>query len=109
MSEVFKIDRLDLRILAQLQRNGRMTNVDLADAVGLSPSPWFDTAHYVAARGEHLALGVNPLVDYLLGGAWRISEPRPGFATAAYLAARPEIAATGLTPLEHWARLAGGG
>ena len=32
MAEAFKLDRLDLRILAQLQKNGRMTNVDLADA-----------------------------------------------------------------------------
>lgn len=34
-----KLDRLDFKILARLQENGRMTNVDLADAVGLSPSP----------------------------------------------------------------------
>ncbi|AXB78443.1 Lrp/AsnC family transcriptional regulator [Novosphingobium sp. P6W] len=34
-----KLDRIDLKILAQLQRAGRMTNVELADAVGLSPSP----------------------------------------------------------------------
>ena len=34
-----KLDRIDLNILAQLQRNGRMSNVDLADLVGLSPSP----------------------------------------------------------------------
>jgi DNA-binding Lrp family transcriptional regulator len=33
MTEAFKLDRLDLRILAQLQKNGRVTNVDLADAV----------------------------------------------------------------------------
>ncbi|WP_115690697.1 Lrp/AsnC family transcriptional regulator [Cupriavidus taiwanensis] len=39
MSAPIKLDRLDLRILAQLQRNGRMTNVDLADSVGLSASP----------------------------------------------------------------------
>jgi DNA-binding Lrp family transcriptional regulator len=39
MSEAFTLDRLDLRILAQLHKNGRITNVDLADAVGLSPSP----------------------------------------------------------------------
>ncbi|WP_026349726.1 Lrp/AsnC family transcriptional regulator [Bordetella sp. FB-8] len=39
MLPALKLDRLDLRILAQLQRNGRMTNVDLADAVGLSASP----------------------------------------------------------------------
>ena len=31
-----RIDRIDLNILAQLQRRGRMTNVDLAAAVGLS-------------------------------------------------------------------------
>ncbi|MBB2979586.1 DNA-binding Lrp family transcriptional regulator [Paraburkholderia tropica] len=34
-----QLDRLDLRILSQLQNNGRMTNVDLAEAVGLSASP----------------------------------------------------------------------
>jgi DNA-binding Lrp family transcriptional regulator len=34
-----QLDRLDLRILSQLQKNGRMTNVDLAEAVGLSASP----------------------------------------------------------------------
>lgn len=34
-----KLDRIDLKILAQLQKCGRITNVELADAVGLSPSP----------------------------------------------------------------------
>jgi Lrp/AsnC family leucine-responsive transcriptional regulator len=31
-------DKLDRAILAQLQRDGRIANVDLADSVGLSPS-----------------------------------------------------------------------
>lgn len=31
-------DRVDRAIVAQLQRDGRIANVDLADAVGLSPS-----------------------------------------------------------------------
>ena len=34
-----KLDRIDLNILSQLQRNGRITNIDLAKAVALSPSP----------------------------------------------------------------------
>ncbi|RNF34539.1 Lrp/AsnC family transcriptional regulator [Paracoccus methylarcula] len=34
-----KLDRIDIRILAELQRNGRITNVELADLVHLSPSP----------------------------------------------------------------------
>lgn len=34
-----KLDRIDLKILAKLQESGRITNVELSDAVGLSPSP----------------------------------------------------------------------
>lgn len=34
-----ELDAIDKRILAALQRDGRMTNQALADAVGLSPSP----------------------------------------------------------------------
>ncbi len=33
------LDRTDRRILEQMQRNGRISNLDLADAVGLSPTP----------------------------------------------------------------------
>lgn len=33
------LDRLDVKILSALQKRGRISNVDLADAVGLSPSP----------------------------------------------------------------------
>ena len=39
MGKDFKLDRIDVRILSQLQHNGRISNVDLADAVGLSASP----------------------------------------------------------------------
>jgi len=34
-----KLDRIDINILAELQKSGRMTNSQLADKVGLSPSP----------------------------------------------------------------------
>lgn len=34
-----ELDQIDKQILAQLQRNGRISNVELAAAVGLSPSP----------------------------------------------------------------------
>lgn len=35
----FELDAFDRRILAALQADGRLSNVDLAEAVGLSPSP----------------------------------------------------------------------
>jgi len=62
MTSAPKLDRLDFRILAQLQRNGRITNVDLADAVGLSPSPCLsrvkrlEKAGYIIGYGAHVAL-----------------------------------------------------
>jgi len=34
-----KLDRIDKRILAALQENARISNLELADKVGLSPSP----------------------------------------------------------------------
>ena len=36
---VEKLDRIDRRILDTLQKDGRLSNVELADRVGLSPSP----------------------------------------------------------------------
>lgn len=33
------LDRYETRILTELQRNSRLTNQDLADRIGLSPSP----------------------------------------------------------------------
>ncbi|MET4103790.1 DNA-binding Lrp family transcriptional regulator [Roseovarius sp. MBR-78] len=39
MNNLQKLDRIDIRILAELQRNGRITNVELADLVHLSASP----------------------------------------------------------------------
>jgi Lrp/AsnC family leucine-responsive transcriptional regulator len=34
-----KLDRIDQRILKVMQSNGRITNLELADQVGLSPTP----------------------------------------------------------------------
>jgi Lrp/AsnC family transcriptional regulator, leucine-responsive regulatory protein len=34
-----KLDRIDLKIISLLQKDGRMTSQQLAEQVGLSPSP----------------------------------------------------------------------
>ena len=57
-----KLDRIDLNILVHLQADGRMTNVSLAEAVGLSPSPCLqrvkrlEAAGYIASYGAHINL-----------------------------------------------------
>ncbi|MCZ8181371.1 MAG: winged helix-turn-helix transcriptional regulator [Beijerinckiaceae bacterium] len=70
MATSSKLDRIDLKILAELQKNGRITNVDLANAVGLSPSPCLtrvkrlESAGYITGYGAQLHL--RKLGDVLL-------------------------------------------
>jgi DNA-binding Lrp family transcriptional regulator len=70
MTAPAKLDRIDLKILAELQKNGRITNVDLAEAVGLSPSPCLtrvkrlEQAGYITGYGAQLQL--RKLGDVLL-------------------------------------------
>ena len=45
------LDRTDLRILAELQRDARISNVALAAAVGLSPSPCLARVRALEAAG----------------------------------------------------------
>ena len=62
MSSDCKLDRIDLRILSQLQKKGRITNVELADAVGLSSSPCLirvkrlEKAGYIVGYGAQIQL-----------------------------------------------------
>ncbi|HVI98006.1 MAG TPA: winged helix-turn-helix transcriptional regulator [Sphingomonas sp.] len=46
-----KLDRIDINILAELQRSGRITNAELADRVGLSPSPCLARTKRLEAAG----------------------------------------------------------
>ena len=57
-----RLDRSDLKILAQLQRRGRVTNVTLSEAVGLSASPCLlrvkrlEKAGFIAGYGAQINL-----------------------------------------------------
>lgn len=61
-SGALKLDRIDIRILSHLQKNSRITNVMLADAVGLSQSPCLirvkrlEKAGYITGYGAHIPL-----------------------------------------------------
>ncbi|MFJ4454730.1 Lrp/AsnC family transcriptional regulator [Pseudomonas sp. NPDC089392] len=51
MEGMLKLDRIDINILVELQKDGRMTNVSLADAVGLSASPCLQRVKRLEAAG----------------------------------------------------------
>ena len=64
-----KLDATDLRILAELQADGSLSNVELARRVHLSPSPCLARviARYVAlANAASLGLGLNVFINISL-------------------------------------------
>ncbi|APG89095.1 Lrp/AsnC family transcriptional regulator [Sinorhizobium americanum] len=46
-----KLDRIDVKILSELQKNGRITNVELAELVNLSASPCLMRVKKLQAEG----------------------------------------------------------
>ena len=54
-----KLDRIDLKVLTQLQRNGRMSNVELAELVGLSPSPYLQRTKRLEGAGYIIGYGAQ--------------------------------------------------
>lgn len=80
------LDDIDVRILGRLQADGRVTNQQLSEAVGLSPSPCLRRVRlleenniiqgYVAlVKPEAVGLGVTAFV--------RKRQSLPGFRSAA--------------------------
>ncbi|KXX63314.1 Lrp/AsnC family transcriptional regulator [Marichromatium gracile] len=93
-----KLDRYDRRILAELQDNGRISNQDLAERVGLSPSPCLRRVRALEAAGIILghrtlvspqALGLNLLVIISISMDRHTPERFERFEQA--VAAMPEV------------------
>lgn len=55
------MDRIDLKIIAALQKDGRLSNVDLADQVGLSPSPCLRRVKMLEEQG--IITGYSATID----------------------------------------------
>ncbi len=56
-----ELDAVDVRILRELQEDGRLTNVELADKVGLSPSPCLRRVK--ALEGAGIISGYHAALD----------------------------------------------
>ena len=73
---LIKIDRIDRHILEQLQKDGSLTNQELADKVGLSPSPCLRRVRALEESGiilrqvtilDHKKLGLSLTAIILIG------------------------------------------
>ncbi len=79
-----QVDRLDRAIVTQLQASGRIANVDLADAVSLSPSACLRRVKALESSG--IIAGYRAEVDrakaglgltVLLSCAWKATRRKP--------------------------------
>ncbi len=93
-----ELDAMDRRILGKLQANGRISNVDLANAVGLSPSPCHRRVRRIEEAGlvldyvtlldrTKLGLGLTVFVDVALGR----KDPESVAVFEKAISARPEV------------------
>src|SRR5215510_16356467 len=75
----YALDAIDRRIVAALQADGRLSNVDLADKVGLSPSPClrrvkrlehdgYIEAYRAALRRDRVGLGFSVFLAVKISG-----------------------------------------
>ena len=94
------LDAIDRRIIAALQADGRLSNVELADRVGLSPSPClrrvkrleregYIEAYRVMLQRSCVGLGFTVFVDVKIEG--HANERADAFQEA--IVAMPEIVA----------------
>jgi DNA-binding Lrp family transcriptional regulator len=61
-----KLDRIDLKILAELQRDGQLMNIQLAERVGLSPSPCLQRVKRLESAGFITGYGANLNISKLV-------------------------------------------
>lgn len=55
------MDHIDRAIIVELQRNGRLTNIELADRIGLTPSPCLRRVKQLESSG--VIRGYTALID----------------------------------------------
>jgi Lrp/AsnC family leucine-responsive transcriptional regulator len=95
-----ELDPIDCRIVAELQADGRLSNVELADKIGLSPSPClrrvkrlerdgYIEGYRAALRRDRIGLGFSVFVGVKIDG--HTNERALQFEKA--IVAMPEIIA----------------
>ncbi|MFH2125620.1 MAG: glycosyltransferase [Pseudomonadota bacterium] len=104
------VARLRQRYQAQYRRQGRMM-ADAASAAWRSlltdesedgSLPLFDQAYYLERNPDVAASGQDPLMHYLVRGAWEGRNPHPLFHSRFYLSRYADVARSGASPLTHW-------
>jgi Glycosyl transferase family 2 len=70
--------------------------------LGVDPSPYFSSRHYLATIGRPLRKGLSPLGDFIAYGAREAIIPTPLFDREWYLRNYPDVLRSGFDPFLHY-------
>lgn len=59
--KIKSLDSIDIKILNELQRNGKISNIDLSKKVGLSPTPCLERVKRLERQG--IIMGYRALLN----------------------------------------------
>ena len=79
----------------------------LRDATLVARSGLFDENYYLGRYPDVAASLIDPLIHYVLWGAFEGRQPHPLFDPTYYLAEYPDVARAGLEPLSHFVSVGG--
>lgn len=85
------------RLGRRLGARARHPEVAAVEATGI-----FDRAGYLQRYPDVAAIGLDPIVHYVQGGALEGRNPCDLFDSAYYLSANPDVASAGINPLVHF-------
>ncbi len=91
-------------ISRRLTFTGRYNLALLRDRWTLTRSGLFDARWYLAQNPDVAASGTDPVLHYLLHGAYEGRQPNRVFDSQWYLAENPDVASAGVNPLLHYIR-----
>jgi hypothetical protein len=70
--------------------------------LGVDPSPYFNSRHYLATIGRPLRKGLSPLGDFIAYGAGEGIIPTPLFEREWYIRNYPDVLRSGFDPFLHF-------
>lgn len=85
---------------ALLRRYGSGPLIDLCAV--LTRSGLFNRRYYIYNYKNDMLPNVEPVMDYVLTGAFEGRNPNPLFDSQYYLRANPDVSASGINPLLHY-------
>jgi hypothetical protein len=83
-------------------RNPLLDYIRTGASLGIDPSPYFNTRHYLGTIRRPLRKGLSPLGDFIAYGVADAITPTPLFDREWYIRSYPDVLRSGFDPFLHY-------